>query len=100
MQITEKEAIEYLKTRYLAVGFILNPPKEVCEKHNAVIDMAIAALEKQIPMKPIKTKGECYAKAKDGTEGYEIVYSCPSCGSNKLMRGYPCKCGQMIDWEE
>lgn len=46
--MTEKEAIEYLKSRYLVVGSSLNPSRE-CEKHNAVIDMAIKALERQIP---------------------------------------------------
>ena len=44
--MTEKEAIEYLKSRYLVVGSSLNLPKEECERHNAVIDMAIHALEK------------------------------------------------------
>ena len=45
--MSEKEAIEYLSTRYLEVGSIINPPKEECEKHNAIVDMAIQALEKQ-----------------------------------------------------
>ena len=45
--MTEQMAIEYLLNRYLVVGSPVNPPKEECEKHNAVIDMAIQALEKQ-----------------------------------------------------
>jgi hypothetical protein len=45
--MSEKEAIEYLSTRYLVVGSIINPQKEECEKHNAIVDMAIQALEKQ-----------------------------------------------------
>jgi len=39
------EAQEYLLNRYLVVGSPVNPPKEECEKHNAVLDMAIQALE-------------------------------------------------------
>ena len=50
--MTEKEAIEYLKNRYLVVGSPLNPPNEECERHNAVIDMAIKALEKRVPEQP------------------------------------------------
>ena len=45
--MTEKEAIEYLESRYLVVGSPLNPPREECERHNAVIDMVIYALEKR-----------------------------------------------------
>ena len=45
--MTEQMAIEYLLNRYLVVGSPVNPPKEECEKQNAVIDMAIQALEKQ-----------------------------------------------------
>ena len=41
--MTEKDVIEYLKNRYLVVGSPLNPQKEECERHNAVIDMAIKA---------------------------------------------------------
>lgn len=45
MSMTESEAIEYLSNRYLVVGSPVNPPKEECEKHNAIMDMAIRALE-------------------------------------------------------
>lgn len=44
--MTNREAIEYLSNKYLVIGSPVNPPKEECEKHNAVIDMAIEALEK------------------------------------------------------
>lgn len=50
--MTEKDVIEYLKNRYLVVGSPLNPPREECERHNAVIDMAIKALEKRVPEQP------------------------------------------------
>jgi hypothetical protein len=55
--MTEKEAIEYLKGRYLVVESPLNPTKEECESHNAVIDMAIEALRKQMPIKPVTVLG-------------------------------------------
>ena len=43
--MTENDAIKYLNSHYLAVGHILNPPKEECEYHNSVMDMAIKSLE-------------------------------------------------------
>lgn len=49
--MTEIEAKEYLLNRYLVVGSPLNPPREECEKHNKVIDMAIEAFNKVESMK-------------------------------------------------
>ena len=43
--MTENEAVEYLQNRYLVVGSLANPPQEECEKHNAVVEVAIKALE-------------------------------------------------------
>ena len=43
--MNENEAIEYLQSRYLAVGSRVNPPKEECERHNEIVDMAIKALK-------------------------------------------------------
>lgn len=45
---------------------------------------AIKALEKQIPQKPYKV----------GVRDYE----CPKCHKFLHVVGYPCRCGQMIDW--
>lgn len=58
------------------------------------------AREKQIPKKPLKVKGDCYSKAKDGTELYEVLLICPTCKSQVLVNPLPCKCGQMIDWKD
>lgn len=57
-----------------------------------------AAVEKQIPKKPILKKGMCYAIAKDGTKEYEIIPECPNCHSIALKHSYPCRCGQILDW--
>lgn len=51
MKVTEREAIEYLKGKYLMVESPANPSKEVCEKHNAVLDLAIKALKEQEKLK-------------------------------------------------
>ena len=43
----EKEAIEYLKTKYLHPDSPANPSKELCIMHNEVLDLAIAALKEE-----------------------------------------------------
>lgn len=62
--------------------------------------IAIESMEKQIPKKPLKVKGECYKKTKDGKEFHEINLICPNCKERVLVPPFPCKCGQKIDWEE
>ena len=58
-------------------------------------DRAIAALEKQIPKKPVKTE----------TEGYRFTdtYKCPACARDFSGTGiarYCYHCGQALDWSE
>ena len=62
-------------------------------------EQAIKALEKQIPKKPIFKEGDCYAMSKDGTKLHEIIPECPNCHSIALKHSYPCRCGQILDWE-
>lgn len=66
----------------------------VCE-----IDMAIKALEKQIPKKPLPTKG-----AADMLGANEPLWGegeCPNCKHYiRLPHKYCPTCGQAIDWEE
>lgn len=55
------------------------------------LDMAIEALEKQIPKKPLyeKTYGDC------------AVYSCPVCKDETMILNgdnYCTMCGQKLDW--
>ena len=97
--MTNEEAIKFLSQimdALLASNSWLpstdNPIKES-------FGMAIDALEKQIPVKPVKSKEERY--------GMGYVYHdwiCPSCG--KFLAPEPtqtgnhhCKCGQAIDWD-
>lgn len=98
--MTEKEAIEYLKSRYLVVGSPLNPPKEEFKRHNAVIVMAIKALEKRVPKQP-DLEGDGYDD--DG----EIIFDewlCPCCETRYEIDYDDYKfcpnCGQAIDWSD
>ena len=57
-------------------------------------DLAIEALEKQLPMKPEEVVGTIYSKS----------YECKNCGSELEpldVFGEYCKwCGQRLDWSE
>lgn len=87
------------------------------------IEMAISALEKQIPKKPVigDTFSEKFQKAIVKTGSHPDIakgqsYKCPVCQQgiimiweaerNKKAFGYPCKdvfckkCGQALDWSD
>ena len=65
---------------------------------NEAFDMAISALEKQIP-KEVIAEGDGYA---DGSMVYDSFY-CPSCNHHMEwdeVEDYCPNCGQKIYWEE
>ena len=92
--ITESEAIKELKedislydneiTRLdVSIG---TPDRNLID----ALDMAIQALEKQIPKKPYK----------DNENGiYEKEY-CPICHRSLFPSDHHCICGQAIDWSD
>ena len=61
------------------------------QEYGGALDMAIEALEKQIPKKP-----------KYGRQGPDDYVICPQCGFLGLDEFQPCcgECGQHIDWPE
>ena len=61
------------------------------------LDMAIKALEKQIPVRPSVWENRYYASP---TPNDDWGYECPCCGNEDI--DYPerhCECGQALDWE-
>ena len=75
----EAEAIECLKSNKPTTGYMML---------QEAVDMAIQALEKQIPKKPYK----------DNENGiYEKEY-CPICHRSLFPNDHHCICGQAIDW--
>ena len=61
-------------------------------EHREAIDMAIQALEKQIPKKPVK---------KSFIVPYEGINVCPSCKEPLGGKRHYCsKCGQKLDWSD
>lgn len=73
--------------------------------HNmfGALNMAISALEKQIPKKPTSYKVE-FGKKKAGYDiwtEYARVYSCPRCEKFLSERYDWCyMCGQALDWSD
>ena len=79
--IKEAEAIECLKINKPTSGYMML---------QEAVDMAIQALEKQIPKKPYK----------DNENGiYEKEY-CPICHRSLFPNDHHCICGQAIDWRD
>lgn len=95
--MTEQEAIEVLKE-------IVDEIAEddgicyVTDCNKEPLEMAIKALEKQIPKKPK------YLPLKNGI--MTTNYECPICGCRRLGHGndldkcYCPECGQCLNWEE
>ena len=84
--MTPKEAINVME-KYTDITL----SKVVIEAHN----MAIEALEKQIPKKPTDQ-----SKVRDN-EGYVgLIGKCPCCGEILEEDTVYCDCGQKIDWSE
>ena len=111
--MNENEAIEYLQSRYLAVGSRVNPPKEECERHNEVIDMAIKALEEVQQYRAIGTTEECraavekqMAKKPINTDDEYGTFQCPNCNGliftvDRFETHKHCLlCGQLLDWSD
>ena len=93
--MTNQEAIKELKERYL--GMSAYADREQFQKANQALDMAIQALEKQIPKK---------CETREGRN----VYRCPSCGKwfvgsvdymicFDLGPKFCSICGQALDWD-
>lgn len=82
--MTEEKALEQLK--YHEYWTTYSWQDEVCE-------IAIKALEKQIPKKPIPQDRQHIR--------YSMNYTCPSCGkcfSGTGIADYCYHCGQALDW--
>lgn len=101
--MTPQEAIRRIKNH--------NEVHSRKEKHFAVhiteaLNMAVEALEKQIPKKPILKETKCFDGSTD-----DFVFVCPVCNrticiepeddviADYIKEEYPhCHCGQALDW--
>ena len=90
--MTESEAIKEVRFNMSTIGLSDKAAKRVVEARN----MAIKALEKQVPM-----------KVKNSGERIPFEWYCPSCGELLCDDGYKdtyikyCEhCGQKLDWSD
>ena len=88
--MTRDEAIKFAKENILAYT------SEMAEFKA----LAIEAIEKQIPKKPIKTKIATLNKSPEAIS-WESINCCPRCESNLAPQYKYCpQCGLEIDWED
>lgn len=94
--MTESEAIEKLKNMRLFMQITdKNSDCKFTEDDYKANEMSIQALEKQIPMKPVKSEKQVVR--------YVNTYYCPICnlgitGTNIAKWCY--HCGQKLDWSD
>ena len=94
--MTESEAVEKLKNMRLFMQITdKNSEHKFAEDDYKANEMAIKALEKQIPKKPVKSEKQVVR--------YVNTYYCPTCelgitGTNIAKWCY--HCGQKIDWSD
>ena len=87
--MTPQEAIKTFKT------VVVYAPEKYENKYYKAIMLAIEALEKQIPKKPIKSDRQEIR--------YTLTYDCPTCGRQFTGTGFAdfCyHCGQALDWSD
>ena len=88
--MTYEEAIKHFKS--LQKRYTKEHNGQMCEK----VNLALEALEKQIPKKPIIRKTEDYF----GNVKHAL---CPNCQETEFVFTQPCfchHCGQAIDWSD
>ena len=90
-----EQAIEILKCIYPSQKEIVTGEYDGVAE---ALDLAISALEKQIPKRP-------HADDNGGAEDYECWIECPLCGeaipeytSENETECYCLRCGQKLDW--
>ena len=97
--MTEKEAIRRIKV-HTQIHFVKE--KGRCPLITEALYMAIIALEKQMPKKPIEiiNDNECQIGARIIPKG-TVAQKCPVCDSfTSRSCNYCQKCGQALDWSD
>ena len=95
--MTESEAIKVLE--YIRETGNGESPYVGCAQ-NIAIEMAINALEKQIPKKPTPIDYEKYMDTVKNALFLKGAYWCPNCNHVVKCGTYCSDCGQKLDWNE
>ena len=99
--VKESEAIEKLKNMrlYMQIEDENNDCKFTEDDYKAN-EMAIQALEKQIPKKPTPIDYEKYINVIDNARFLRGAYWCPNCKHVVKTGSFCSDCGQKLDWED
>ena len=93
--MTNKEAIEQLRERLAITDY-----RQQIPEYYEAIELAVEALEKQIPKKPTKTKIATLNKSPEAIS-WEQIHCCPRCESNLAPQYKYCpQCGLKIEWSD
>ena len=95
--MTESKAIELLE--YIRETGNGEAPYVGCAQ-NIAIEMAINALEKQIPKRPTPIDYEKYMDTVKNALFLKGAYWCPNCNHVVKCGTYCSDCGQKLDWGE
>lgn len=117
MKMTESEAVEklkaYAKCQSLQVkGIYEDCNNKICDncdlcymqgttgEHREAIDIAIQALEKQIPKKPTPIDYKKYINVINNAIVLRGAYWCPNCKHVVKSGSFCSDCGQKLDWSD
>lgn len=95
--MTPEEAIKRIKDPKDNTIYTNEFGVEFSDQYIEASNMAISALEKQIPKKPMYYHWS--GSFVDGVTGKNHGYKCPCCGKGVDLEYCPC-CGQRLSWEE
>lgn len=94
MTMTNEDAIETINIAMAEVEW------EYPMDYTVAFEMAIDALERQVPKKPTKTKIATLNKSPEAIS-WETIHCCPRCESNLAPQYKYCpQCGLEIDWSD
>ena len=94
--MTESEAIKEVRFNMSKIGLSDKAAKRVVEARN----VAIKALEKQIPKKPTPIDYEKYIDVIDNARFLRGAYWCPNCKHVVKSGSFCSDCGQKLDWSD
>ena len=94
--MTESEAIREVRFNMSKIGLSDKAAKRVVEARN----VAIKALEKQIPKKPTPIDYEKYIDVIDNARLLRGAYWCPNCKRVVKSGSFCNDCGQKLDWSD
>ena len=94
--MTESEAIKEIIFNMSTIGLSDKAAKRVVEARN----VAIKALEKQIPKKPTPIDYEKYIDVIDNARLLRGAYWCPNCKRVVKSGSFCNDCGQKLDWSD